>query len=143
MRSKAEVGESKQGSASRSRLIFLVGTPGDDLERVIRQRPVQRPRLILRCPHPNVALLILRQDHRHDLAWIGSTMAFGAVLRRPYWGARVMVVSELHCHAVSEATGARRAETCRFRPAPIPAQMPAMPIIRKKTPTALYPPVQA
>jgi hypothetical protein len=28
MRSKAEVGESKQGSASRSRLIFLVGPPG-------------------------------------------------------------------------------------------------------------------
>jgi hypothetical protein len=36
MRSNAEVGESKQGSASCSRLIFLVGTPGDDLERVIR-----------------------------------------------------------------------------------------------------------
>jgi hypothetical protein len=28
MRSKAEVGESKQGSASRSGLIYLVGTPG-------------------------------------------------------------------------------------------------------------------
>jgi hypothetical protein len=40
MRFKAEVGESKQGSASRSRLIFLVGTSGDDLERVIRQRPL-------------------------------------------------------------------------------------------------------
>jgi hypothetical protein len=40
MRSKAEVGESKQGSASRSRSIFLVGTPGDDLDRVIRQRPL-------------------------------------------------------------------------------------------------------
>jgi hypothetical protein len=38
MRSKAEVGGSKQGSASRSDLILLVGTPGDDLERVIRQR---------------------------------------------------------------------------------------------------------
>jgi hypothetical protein len=36
MRSKAEVSESKQGSASRSGLIFLVGTPGDDLHRVIR-----------------------------------------------------------------------------------------------------------
>jgi hypothetical protein len=31
MRSKAEVGESKQGSAPRSGLIFLVGTPGDVL----------------------------------------------------------------------------------------------------------------
>jgi hypothetical protein len=40
MRSKAEVGESKQGLASSSRLIFLVGTPGDDPQGVIRQRPL-------------------------------------------------------------------------------------------------------
>jgi hypothetical protein len=32
MRSKAEVGESKQGSASRSRFIFLVDTTRDDLD---------------------------------------------------------------------------------------------------------------
>ena len=67
MRSKAEVGESKQGSASCSRLIFLVGPPGDDLERVIRQRPLQRPRLIPWRAHPDVALLVGRQDHRHGL----------------------------------------------------------------------------
>jgi hypothetical protein len=40
MRSKAEFGESKQGSASRSRAIFLVYPTGDDLERVIGQRPL-------------------------------------------------------------------------------------------------------
>ena len=61
MRSKAEVGESKQGSASSSRLIFLVGTTGDNLERVIRQRSLQRLRLIPRRAHPDVAL----QDHQY------------------------------------------------------------------------------
>src|ERR1700759_4641697 len=65
MCSKAEVGESKQGLASRSRLIFLVGTLGDDLERVIRQQPLQRPRLIPSRAHPDVTLLVRRQDHRH------------------------------------------------------------------------------
>src|ERR1700739_1533738 len=62
MRSKAEVGESKQGSASRSRVIFLVGTPGDDLERIIRQRPSQRPRLIPWRAHPHVAFFLGDQD---------------------------------------------------------------------------------
>jgi hypothetical protein len=65
MRSKAEVGESKQGSASRSGLIFLVGTPGDDLERVIGQWPLECPRLIPRRAHPDGTLLVRRQDHRH------------------------------------------------------------------------------
>src|ERR1700738_3184907 len=55
MRSKAEVGENKQGSASRSRLIFLVGTPGDDLHRVIRQRAFGVP-----APHP-----MARASRRH------------------------------------------------------------------------------
>src|ERR1700731_3729859 len=45
MRSKAEVGESKQGSASCSRLIFLVGPPGDDLERA-RRRLMKRREFI-------------------------------------------------------------------------------------------------
>src|SRR6202035_5229440 len=56
MRSKAEVGKSKQGSASCSRLIFLVGTPGDDLE---------CPRLIPWRAHPDITLLVRRQDHQH------------------------------------------------------------------------------
>jgi hypothetical protein len=63
MRSKAEVGESKQGSTSRSGLIFLVGTPGDDLHRVIRQRPLECPRLIPWRAHPHVAFFLGDQDH--------------------------------------------------------------------------------
>jgi hypothetical protein len=51
MRSKADVGEDKQGSASRSRLVFLVGTPRDDLERVMK--PLQCPRLIPWRAHPH------------------------------------------------------------------------------------------
>jgi hypothetical protein len=63
MRSKAEVGESKQGSASRRRLIFLVGASGDDLDRVSRQRPLGCPRLIPWRVHPHVAFFLGDQDH--------------------------------------------------------------------------------
>jgi hypothetical protein len=38
---------------SRRRPIFLVGTTGDDLERVIRQRSLQRHRLIPWRSHPS------------------------------------------------------------------------------------------
>jgi hypothetical protein len=51
----------------RRRLISLVGTTGNDLERVIRQWPLQRLRLIPWRAHPDVTLLIGRQDHRHRL----------------------------------------------------------------------------
>src|SRR4029077_19418406 len=37
--------------------IFLVHAPHDDLERIIRQRPLQRLRLVPRRTHPHVALL--------------------------------------------------------------------------------------
>jgi hypothetical protein len=47
--------------------IFLVGTPRDDLERSIRQWSLRRSRLIPWCSHPDVALLVGRQDHRHGL----------------------------------------------------------------------------
>src|SRR6202035_4514637 len=75
MRSKAEVGKSKQGSASCSRLIFLVGTPGDDLE---------CPRLIPWRAHPDVTLLGSRQDHRHGFGMDRFDDGFGAVARKPY-----------------------------------------------------------
>ena len=49
----------------RRRTILLLRPACHDLERVSRQRSLQRLRLIPRCPHPNVALLVRRQDHRH------------------------------------------------------------------------------
>jgi hypothetical protein len=52
---------------SRRRLIFLVDAARDDLQRIIRQRPLQRLGLIPRRAHPHVALFIGRQDHRHRL----------------------------------------------------------------------------
>ena len=48
-------------------LVFLVRAARDNLERVIRQRPLQRLRLVPRRAHPDVPLLVGRQDHRHGL----------------------------------------------------------------------------
>ena len=49
----------------RRRLILLIGSPCNDLESLIRQWPLQCPRLIPWRTHPYVALLISRQDHWH------------------------------------------------------------------------------
>ena len=50
-----------------SEIVFLVSATHDDLERIIRQRSLQWLGLIPRRAHPNVALLVGRQDHRHRL----------------------------------------------------------------------------
>ncbi|MEH2563463.1 hypothetical protein V1289_003090 [Bradyrhizobium sp. AZCC 2289] len=62
-----------------SRLVFLVDSSRDDLERIIRQRPLQRLRLIPRRAHPDIALLVRRQDRITGIAfgWIGAAIAFG------------------------------------------------------------------
>jgi hypothetical protein len=52
---------------SRCRPIFLVCTTRHNLQRVVRQRPLQRLGLIPRSSHPNVAFLFGRQDYRHCL----------------------------------------------------------------------------
>jgi hypothetical protein len=54
-------------SPSRGCLIFLIDAPRCDFQRIIRQRALQPLRLIPWRPHPNVALLIGRQDHWHCL----------------------------------------------------------------------------
>jgi NAD(P)-dependent dehydrogenase (short-subunit alcohol dehydrogenase family) len=41
--------------------------PHHDLDRIVRQRSLQRLRLIPRRAHPDVSLLISQQDHRHCL----------------------------------------------------------------------------
>jgi hypothetical protein len=43
---------------------------------------VAAPCLIPRRAHPGVTLLVRRSDHRHALGSIGSTTAFGAVVRK-------------------------------------------------------------
>jgi hypothetical protein len=48
--------------ASSRCLVFLVGAAHDYLERLIRQRPLQRLRFIPRRPHPDVVLLISHED---------------------------------------------------------------------------------
>src|SRR5215469_11506319 len=48
-------------------LVLLVLAAHHDLERLVRQRSLQRLHLVPWRAHPNVALLIGRQDHRHRL----------------------------------------------------------------------------
>lgn len=52
---------------SRDCPILLVGVSRVDPRRLIRQRPLQRPRLIPRRTHSHVALFVIRQDHRHGV----------------------------------------------------------------------------
>lgn len=47
--------------------IFLVGATHDDLQAFVRQRPLERPRLIPQRAHTHVAFFVGGQDHRHGL----------------------------------------------------------------------------
>ena len=47
--------------------VFLIPAAHHQRDRVIRQRPLQRLRLVPRRAHPDVALLVGDQDHRHRL----------------------------------------------------------------------------
>jgi hypothetical protein len=49
------------------RLVFLVGAARNDLQRVVRQRALQRLGFIPGRTQPHVALFIRVQDHRHGL----------------------------------------------------------------------------
>jgi hypothetical protein len=57
----------KKSSRSSGGPVFFIDPASDDLEYVIRQRPLQSLRLIPWRTHPDVALLVGRQDHRHCL----------------------------------------------------------------------------
>ena len=59
-------GEVRQVKLGRS-AIFLVLTAHHNFERIIRQRPLRRLRLVPRCAHPDVTLFMCSQDHRHRL----------------------------------------------------------------------------
>jgi hypothetical protein len=57
----------RKAGLSRRCLILLVRPTRVDLECIISQRSLQRLRLVSWRAHPNVALLVGRQDHRHGL----------------------------------------------------------------------------
>jgi hypothetical protein len=67
---------------ARNGVVFLVDAARDDLQRVIRQRPLQRLRLIPWRAHPDVALLVVGQVTGMAF-WVGSTTAFGVGVRKP------------------------------------------------------------
>jgi hypothetical protein len=60
-------GRCREENESRRRLILLVDATGDNLQRVIRQRPLQGLRLVPWRANPHVALFGGREDHRHRL----------------------------------------------------------------------------
>ena len=55
--------------SSGSDTIFLIDATRDDADNIVGQRPLQRLCLIPRCAHPDIALFVRRQDHRHSL-WV-------------------------------------------------------------------------
>ena len=64
---QASAGPRKRHSVSRCCHVFFVCSSGDDPDRIVRQRPLQRLCLIPWGAHPNIALLIRHQDDRHGL----------------------------------------------------------------------------
>lgn len=58
-----QVCERQRDTGSRGGLVLLVRPTRHDLQRINRQRPLQRLRFIPGGPHPDVSLLIGRQDH--------------------------------------------------------------------------------
>jgi hypothetical protein len=65
-------------------LILFIDTARDDLDRIIRQWPLQRLRLIPWPAQPGVALSsTVVKITGIAFGWIGSTTAFGEVVRNP------------------------------------------------------------
>src|SRR5258708_15948733 len=60
-------GDFARAKRSSVGLIFLICSRRRYHERIVRQWPLQRLRLIPRRPHPYAAFLLCRQDHRHRL----------------------------------------------------------------------------
>ena len=50
-------------------MVFLVLAAGDDPDRIVRQRPLERLRLVPRSAHPDIAFLVGGQDHRLGVNW--------------------------------------------------------------------------
>jgi anaerobic selenocysteine-containing dehydrogenase len=77
----------------------LFEATGDDLERVIRQRPLQRLRFIPGRPHPDVTLLVRRQDHRHGLGMDRPNHAVRGGRQEPVNQVRPQAILQGRVHA--------------------------------------------
>jgi hypothetical protein len=64
-------------------LVFLVGATGDDPDCIVGQGPLQHLGFVPWRAHPNVTLLVCGQETGMAFGWIGSTTAFGDVVRKP------------------------------------------------------------
>jgi hypothetical protein len=83
--------ETDEGSVSAERTphpalraTFFVSTARYNLQRVVRQRPLQRIGLIPRRTHPNIASSSVVRITGMAFGWIGSTTAFGEIVRKPH-----------------------------------------------------------
>jgi hypothetical protein len=63
--------------------IFFRGAPCNDPEDIVGQGPLQRFGFIAGRSHPGIALLIGVRLTGMAFGWIGSTTAFGVVVRNP------------------------------------------------------------
>jgi CheY-like chemotaxis protein len=63
----------------RDGLVLFVGTTHYDVERITKQGPLQRPRLVPWWSHPYIALLLRRRDHWHRLRmdWLHDRVGLG------------------------------------------------------------------
>jgi hypothetical protein len=80
------IGSSKRRVQPRSRgcLIFLVDAPSDNLQCIVGQRPLQRLGFIpWRARIQTSRSSSVVRITGIALGWIGSTTAFGAVVRKP------------------------------------------------------------
>jgi hypothetical protein len=63
--------------------VFLVCPARDNLQRIIGQWSLQSFRLVPRRAHPDIASSCVVRITGMALGWIGSTIAFGNVVRKP------------------------------------------------------------
>ena len=85
LRRQAWLRRKQRSSWSCCRLaILFVGPAHDDPERIVRHWPLQRLGFVPRRAHPQIALLVLVVwITGMAFGWIGSTTAFGDVVRNP------------------------------------------------------------
>jgi hypothetical protein len=72
----------ENGSCGLGRIFFQVA-PRNDLQGVVWQRSLKCLRLVPRRAHPDVVLSSVVRITGIAFGWIGSTIEFGVVVRKP------------------------------------------------------------